>query len=72
MNVLTYRMLVPPGAISMKFEADEEDGGGSMYGPVQQRLNLVRASAVGIVESSGLGRHVFFRARKLQRVNEVF
>ncbi|PNH02011.1 Ribonuclease H2 subunit A [Tetrabaena socialis] len=59
------RLLEPPEAISMKFEADAEEGDGG--GPAQQRLNFKRANATGLAETSGLGRATFFRLRKLQR-----
>ncbi len=64
--------------MTMAFEADTDEGasageGGGKSGGVQQRISFAAAggSAAGI-ESSGAGRHAFFRARKLQRVGEVF
>ncbi|GLC33244.1 hypothetical protein PLESTB_000355300 [Pleodorina starrii] len=66
------RLLEPPEAVSIKFEADEAADGDAANGPAQQRLNFARPGGAGLVESSGLGRHTFFRARKLQRVTEAF
>ncbi len=69
-------MLEPPDALSVKFEADEEadggQGGGAGCGAQQQRLNFGRAGGAALLESSGLGRHTYFRLRKLQRVAEAF
>jgi ribonuclease H2 subunit A len=67
----------------MSFEADTEEGSGGGAGAgssagrgTQQRLSFAAAgSAVPagpVVETSGVGRHAFFRIRKLQRVGEVF
>ena len=66
------RMLEPPEAVTMKFEADEAADANGAGGPAQQRLNFARPSGVGLTETSGLGRHTFFRTRKLQRVTEAF
>ncbi|GIL44730.1 hypothetical protein Vafri_2246 [Volvox africanus] len=66
------RMLEPPEAVSIKFEADDAVDGGGASSSAQQRLNFARTGGTGLVESSGLGRHTFFRARKLQRVSEAF
>jgi hypothetical protein len=59
-------------AVSLKFEADEGTEGPGAGGPAQQRLNFARPGGHTLVESSGLGRQTFFRARKLQRVAEAF
>ncbi|EFJ49302.1 hypothetical protein VOLCADRAFT_104408 [Volvox carteri f. nagariensis] len=66
------RMLEPPEAISVNFEADDAADGLGTSGSSQQRLNFVRPGGAGVVETSGLGRHTFFRSRKLQRVAEAF
>ncbi|KXZ50898.1 hypothetical protein GPECTOR_14g146 [Gonium pectorale] len=66
------RLLEPPEAVSVKFEADEAAESGDAGRPGQQRLNFASSSGSGMVETSGLGRHTYFRFRKLQRVTEAF
>lgn len=61
------RMLKDHGALSIEFESDAD----AQNSNEQQRLSF--GSSTGkMVESSGVGRHLFYRTRKLQRVNEAF
>ncbi|PNW69995.1 hypothetical protein CHLRE_17g701350v5 [Chlamydomonas reinhardtii] len=69
------RMLEPPEGVGLKFEADEQGDdkdGGAAAAAGQQRLAFARPGGAGMLESSGLGRHTFFRMRKLQRIAEAF
>ncbi|KAG2496672.1 hypothetical protein HYH03_005090 [Edaphochlamys debaryana] len=80
------RLLEPPEGVTLRFEADEAEegaggGDGGGRGGQQQKLSFARApgaggalgaAGAGCVETSGLGRATYFRARKLQRVAEAF
>ena len=52
-------------------------GGGAAGGAAkpqqqQQRLSFATASSASLPETSGAGRHPYFRVRKLQRLTECF
>ncbi len=67
-------MLASQGAVTMAFEADSDgQADGQQQQQQQQRISF-GASAVSpaLVETSGVGRHLYFRTRKLQRVAEAF
>jgi ribonuclease H2 subunit A len=60
------RMLKDHGALTIEFESDADSQN------EQQRLSFGSSTSKAMVESSGVGRHLFYRTRKLQRVNEAF
>lgn len=65
--------LLEEEAVAIKWEAD--DGGSDGAG--QQRISFAPAGGAGskagaLTETSGAGRHSYFRFRKLQRLNECF
>lgn len=49
-------------------DGPDASGGGAGSGGQQQTLSCFRRGDAHGAESSGLGRHAFFRLRRLQRV----
>ena len=60
----TCNPILDARAVPVKWECEEEGG--------QQQLNFGNSSAKAVLASSGAGRHSYFRARKLQRVQGGF
>lgn len=63
-------------AIALTFEADVEDSGNGTgaggAGGQQQRIAFAPSNQSAVVETSAVGRHAYFRVRKLQRIAEAF
>jgi len=58
-------------------DAEAEAGNAASNGPNgggagQQRLTFAGKRQADVLETSGLGRHSYFRARKLQRITAFF
>ena len=58
--------------VVIAFEADADSGNQQQQAAGQQRLLFASSTSAALAETSGAGRHVFFRTRKLQRVAEAF
>ncbi|KAF5826044.1 ribonuclease H-like domain-containing protein [Dunaliella salina] len=69
----TANKLVAETAIDIKFEADADEGKDAAGSGTQQRLSFAPATRQGaVVETQALGRHAYFRARKLARIGDSF
>ena len=62
------RMLADQGAVPFSFEADSE----SQNDALQPRMSFASSTSPALLETTGVGRHLFFKTRKLQRVAEAF
>ena len=62
-------LLKDHGALTIEFESDADGKADES----QQKLSFgSSATSKAMVESTGMGRHLFYRTRKLQRINEGF
>ena len=62
------RMLAEQGAIALSFEADSDCQNDAQ----QPRITCASATSPALLETSGAGRPLYFKTRKLQRVAEAF